>query len=469
MKRLLIMVLLFATQAGAQIVLNAGSSTLLGGSGAEAAYYTADNNVMYGGLGFGAGQFRASLGDQFKWRQNDVITVGESNFGMGFSSAVGVQLLGVSMEHKTTDSSSTIFLGMTGSGYSSPFLTASSPQHLSIGALFIRRLSHDIRLYSLNVINGGTKTFSEGLSYQYRRTLLVSGSGGIQNSSKFMVGQMVYTPHDGVNFYASHSDNFEPYHATGNSLGASVTAGSVSLSSSFNESLSKNRMVTGESLSLSTRVKMVQVQAGWYDSAGKSFLNGNFTETVHHLMANETVTHSSGQNSYAFGGGYTSNRFSASVNHSIVFLLNGEGFTQVTGISLSARIPKTDASVNFTSIKSSFDQNLYSISGTDYIQAGDIIPGHVTHSRAVGYRYIISGVVRDQKGQPVYGAAIEVGNVIAFSNTQGQWCVRVKKQKEQSILVLPAIFMSPGTYIASSSNPASARPGELVQIEVERR
>jgi hypothetical protein len=64
------------------------------------------------------------------------------------------------------------------------------------------------------------------------------------------------------------------------------------------------------------------------------------------------------------------------------------------------------------------------------------------------------------------GCAIEAGKgIIAVSDSQGQWSVRVKKAAALPLVVLPEVFAAPGSWEVKKA-PAEAVPGMLVNIEV---
>ena len=94
-------------------------------------------------------------------------------------------------------------------------------------------------------------------------------------------------------------------------------------------------------------------------------------------------------------------------------------------------------------------------------------PGQTTRARSVG-KFLIEGRVTDSLSQPVEGAAVEVGKVIAFSNSRGEWDVCVRSLNAVDILVLPAIFAIPGEWRVVQA-PADAIPGVPAAIVVACR
>ena len=50
-------------------------------------------------------------------------------------------------------------------------------------------------------------------------------------------------------------------------------------------------------------------------------------------------------------------------------------------------------------------------------------------------RYVVRGVVRDEAGGPVEGAAMEIGGEVAFSNSRGEFFVRTRRPQRYDISV----------------------------------
>jgi hypothetical protein len=67
----------------------------------------------------------------------------------------------------------------------------------------------------------------------------------------------------------------------------------------------------------------------------------------------------------------------------------------------------------------------------------------------------------------VEAAAIQVGSVLAFSNSRGEFSVRVKNRNAVDILLLPAVFATPCDWKVVKA-PADVMPGQSVEIVVCR-
>ena len=77
---------------------------------------------------------------------------------------------------------------------------------------------------------------------------------------------------------------------------------------------------------------------------------------------------------------------------------------------------------------------------------GGIQPQQVGTGGSMG-RYVVRGVVRDERGQPVEGAALEVGGEVVFTNSAGEFFVRTRQPRRYDVAVR----------LEDSSSPAAGR------------
>ncbi len=81
-------------------------------------------------------------------------------------------------------------------------------------------------------------------------------------------------------------------------------------------------------------------------------------------------------------------------------------------------------------------------------------------------KFVISGSVVTGKGELVFGAAIHVGKTLVFTNSEGQFTVRVKN-RSYPVTVNVEEFTSAGNWRVVEA-PTSASPGIPVRVVVER-
>jgi hypothetical protein len=88
----------------------------------------------------------------------------------------------------------------------------------------------------------------------------------------------------------------------------------------------------------------------------------------------------------------------------------------------------------------------YSASGRTFLYMGSF--GGMQPQQVGGRmgRYVVRGVVRDEGGTPVEGAAIEISGEVVFSNSTGQFFHRLGRPGRSTVKVLTAEFLLPGQW-----------------------
>ena len=100
----------------------------------------------------------------------------------------------------------------------------------------------------------------------------------------------------------------------------------------------------------------------------------------------------------------------------------------------------------------------YSASGRTFLYMGSF--GGMQPQQLGGRmaQYVVRGTVRDETGNPVEGAAIEIGGEVVFSNSTGQFFHRLGRPGRSTVRVLTAEFLLPGQWEVVSA-PADAVAG----------
>jgi hypothetical protein len=100
----------------------------------------------------------------------------------------------------------------------------------------------------------------------------------------------------------------------------------------------------------------------------------------------------------------------------------------------------------------------YSASGRTFLYMGSF--GGMQPQQLGGRmaRYVVHGSVRDMDGNPVEGAAIEIGRDVVFTNSTGQFFHRLGRPGRSALKVLTEEFLLPGRWEVVSA-PAEAVAG----------
>ena len=97
-------------------------------------------------------------------------------------------------------------------------------------------------------------------------------------------------------------------------------------------------------------------------------------------------------------------------------------------LNLSARLQLGSYSTNLGTYIQPDGSVDYAASGSTFLYAGGfggVQPGHVGNA-SIG-RYVVRGVVRDEAGGPVEGAALDIGGEISFTNSRGEFFLRARR------------------------------------------
>jgi protocatechuate 3,4-dioxygenase beta subunit len=83
-------------------------------------------------------------------------------------------------------------------------------------------------------------------------------------------------------------------------------------------------------------------------------------------------------------------------------------------------------------------------------------------------KYVIQGVVLDDQGAPVEGAALHIGRQLAYCNSSGQFLLRVSKRASYSFSVAAEESIANGVYqvISAPSEVHSESEESAVEVQV---
>jgi len=458
--------LLLSVPVSAQVLqLSGGRSTLLGGTGGQITAFFPESTLS-ASAGFANGHFVFGASSSFKFHGLD-ITAGDKNFGYSFDGAgLGVSTRGLFVQRNARHTAFAVFVGSTGLGYAAPFMVTVENQHMGAGFFLQHHFNNGLLLSSLAVIDGGKHTAVQGLSYQVH-LLRLAGSAGLLQNQKYFTGEADYQPVRSLNFSATHNDYFLSDQLTANSLSAFAALGRVTLQGSVLNGQYKMIKTMGASAGSSLRMGSITLRSNFYESNHRILLVHVVQEHLRGWTFSGIVNQTQGQTSYAFGGGYRSNRISASLDHSVLFFpIGGKGFQQTTTVQISVRIH--DTTLNFQTDVDPMMHLQYTAYASSYVQGP--LEGLImtSQSHSAGGRYVITGAVVDEHGQPMEGAAIQLqGGAVVYSDSQGKFFVRVKHNTPSALVVLLQEFAAPGRW-AVVSCPAAAMPGIEVVIKLRR-
>jgi hypothetical protein len=187
----------------------------------------------------------------------------------------------------------------------------------------------------------------------------------------------------------------------------------------------------------------------------------------------QLISRTSGQTTISYGGDFTSNRLMARVDYQNVYLpfRPDQPFEQALALNASLRITgpwQVTAASNVAP-----DGHIrYSFGVSTYLYR---LNGMISNSSADSFsiaKYVVQGVVKDDQGLPVEGAALHIGKQLAYTDSSGHFMVRFSKHGPFSLTVIPDEFLTTGIYEVVSA-PAqvqadSEERASAIQVLVRR-
>jgi hypothetical protein len=228
------------------------------------------------------------------------------------------------------------------------------------------------------------------------------------------------------------------------------------------------RKTSGENLYVGRRIgQRIEVNGNYFSSKPQGTAAAErtsvFSGTVRESFSSrfgllQLVSRTAGQTTYAFGGDFTSNRFQFRADYQNVYLpfRPDHPFEQALALNVMVRV-KGPLQVMAVSNVAPDGHLRYSFGASTYLyrlsgMAGNGLPQE-TFSMA---KYVVRGMVKDEQGNAVEGAALHVGKEVAFSDSSGRFQLRVSKHGPYALSVVPDEFLSNIVYEVVTA-PAQVR------------
>ncbi|HUR94852.1 MAG TPA: carboxypeptidase-like regulatory domain-containing protein [Gemmatimonadales bacterium] len=490
-------------RAAAQTVVEVqgGGSTLVGGYGATANFW---RNGVDGWVGLGylgglrVGAFlRKAVGKDTVRLGNDALVM---RFPTDlFSGGYNLLVQGVSVGGGTASRSYLAFAGASSSGLSAPSFQATRIEQ-PMGALFLqRRVSPTVRLTG-NVLVARHQTLVPGVEWQATpdlTTALVAGTGG---GSPYAAAATTLR-RGALNIramYAWNPDRFRradvpgPTQTEAERENVSVT---YDLGSAFQIGAARQHFLqdsadatppiraTGNSAFASGRIREFRLGGGIYDSRSQGTRNLSSylavgREVTRWLDAEMFLLQSRPTGRAASTTPILNLRWRVSprvrlmqqlsVHERRPTILFGANLITALGefgadyqivhqpfepfrpfrstLNLTARLQLGRYSTNLGTYVRPDGSVDYSASGSTFLYMGafgGVQPQQVGQTMG---RYIVRGMVRDEAGQPVEGAAVDLSGEMAFTNSRGEFFVRVRRPQRYALSVPLDDFLLPGRW-----------------------
>ena len=409
---------------------------------------------------------------------------------------------GMSLTRNLGGSRLFVFAGATTQGYFAPFLNVARADKPSGAIFYEKQLSPSLRFFSRNVISN-RQTSIQAIEWVARKDIKMALSAGIGNnrpygSSSFTMdkhwllldasyalagnnfqrillttSQLSENDRENIrlelrpatnarivvsrnNYLSSFSPNeFERAMVEG--FGASAAVGGFQL----NGSLFKSTTTIGNSSAVDLGVRRMVTR---HFEAGADFLRSAYSksESAHSVIGNlreilnsrfsvtQVISRNNGQTNVDFGGNFLSNFVTLSVDYQTLFLPfvpNAAGqFKQVMVLGLHFQLPR-GLQFNMDTDVTPLGQVRYTAYGSTYAYHGLGRTSGGTSFTGSFFQNIVRGQVLDPDGEPIAGAALQVGAELAVTDSDGNFMVRLKKSGDLSLKIAFDEFTAPGKYL----------------------
>lgn len=160
----------------------------------------------------------------------------------------------------------------------------------------------------------------------------------------------------------------------------------------------------------------------------------------------QLLTWSQGTMTSAFGGTYRGESMELGVGYQIAHqpLDPERPFQRMLNLSLRVQLGDYRAAVATTVTPSG--AVVYDASAATFLYLGGE-NGLVAAPLTVPlHRYVVRGVVRDERGAPLSGAAVQLGRELVFSDSHGRFFARFRSTRQVPVRVLLEEFLVPGRF-----------------------
>ena len=501
------MAMLLSRRLDAQVFrVQGGTSTMLNAQGGSVEFSAPkyDGSVN---LGYFEGHLRYGAENHYQFEHFTMLTGDETvPFVLPtdvFDASHYFSVRGIGVSHKDTVLKYYAFAGTTSTWLGTGLFSAATSDDL-VGMLFYeRKINEQLRFFSRNILSR-RQTSLQGLEYRPNRTLRAAIAAGIGSNQRYLAAsldaeteklifrtsyvltgksfqrislatplssevdkgnaQVLYKPLEFVSLTAGHQSLLEPL-----TLGGAMQLATVNqISADFH--LDKFYFGSGQFFSSSSGVhtrgtnvyvgrrfgRLLEIDENWFQSKsdgqpGSTILSGTIRENLSaRLSLLQLISRTSGQTTVAFGGNFTSNRLILQADYQNMYLpfRPDHPFQQALALNAGVRVVGPLQITAASNVDPTGHLRYTFGMSTWLYRTNGMVAGHPqTFSIA---KFLVQGIVKDDQGSPVEGAALRIGKDIVYSDSSGAFLVRMGKHGPFPLTIVPDEFISNGTYEAVS-------------------
>ena len=186
----------------------------------------------------------------------------------------------------------------------------------------------------------------------------------------------------------------------------------------------------------------------------------------------QVLTRANGRTTASFGGAIASGLTSLGLDYQVVHTPYRPTQPFVQTVALNVRIPLGNYRVSAASFVAPDGRVNYAGSASTFFYTGDLVSGSTRPVEIKFERYIVQGVVVDESGAPVDGAAIAIGGAAIFTDSRGRFFHRLSSTRAAPLRVLVDDFLVTGRFevvtAPATATPRVERESQPVRIVVRR-
>jgi hypothetical protein len=433
---------------------------------------------------------------------------------------------GVSVGRRSDEQQWLLFAGTSASPFSTPFLRAYERGGATGGFFYEGHSSDSAFTYHLySIVSdqvtaiaslaikpypnwklawatgfGANKAFESGATDYHYRWVRLTGSCMVnfENFRRFRISNLPYPERTGANARAvltplpnlglelDHETVLSPIFGSQDSLKATLDSASLftsldgyrfSASASSSRGggfLTRTRMLTvNRRLDDRLSVFGAAIRIGTQTTKPANLLLATADEKLtRRFSVRETFTHGQGTKTMAWGGQFLSNPISLGIDYETLFsplagAFNGKPFVQAWVVNAQIQLPG-GVGLHYGTFIDPFGKFRYTafLSGIHYNAEGEAPAGPTSAPVNIGH-YLIRGVVQDERGNPVWGVAVQVDSTFVYSDNSGQFYVRVSRKEDYPLKIAPGKSLSATEWeIVSAPSTVLAAPEGKVKAVV---
>jgi hypothetical protein len=359
----------------------------------------------------------------------------------------------------------TVFGGLVGQPYSTPFFYGERATQFGAGVSYSRKLRQGLETSLVAASASHKYTALQSVRY-YWRDFTASETVGTLESRFYAIGLGSFNSR---HFAASinHQDYlWNGQRATSNSESVSAFGnGFNGFASAF-----QSGTVGGQAIGGGWQNDRLIFRATQVLSKQNSFVGSVSEHITQKIVVSEFVTRNNGTTSFNMGGGYTGNLLAFDVGYEQYFLPfdHKAPFQKVLSVHITLQLPWHGITVHGGTQANPGGGAKWTAYAGGYGQVAGTAVGPAAAQAHVIKGFEVRGRVVDTNGDPVSGAAIVVNTQTVFTNGDGEFMARVKKNVPVTLTVDLENFVAQGAW-ETVDCPTSAAPDGEIKITVRRK